>query len=88
MVTDEEIRSMVLSVASGTLRMLAPRGHSGAATRSKMYDEKSAPNSITSEAKNSQMPSLALYIPVSGRASTVYGMSIVRYAFSGAFWGA
>src|SRR5262249_19614814 len=37
---------------------------------------KSAPNSITSEARKSQMPILPLVRPVSRRTSTVYGISI------------
>src|SRR6266481_4806703 len=48
-----------------------------------MYVENSAPNSITSEARNSQMPSLPFASPVSGRSSTVYGIFMVVYAFSG-----
>jgi hypothetical protein len=32
-----------------------------------MYDENNAPNSITSDARNSQIPSFALYKPVSAR---------------------
>src|ERR1700726_1255849 len=43
-----------------------------------MQVENNAPNSITSDARNSQMPSLQLCSPVSGRASTVYGMFILR----------
>src|SRR5947209_6955020 len=53
-VTDEAMRMNVLAVASGTLRNSQPRGHTGALVRIRMYDEKSAPNSITSEARNSQ----------------------------------
>src|SRR5919201_4814846 len=71
-VTDELIRMMVLMVPSGTLS--SPCGHSGAPTRSRMYDENSAPNNITSDARNNQMPSLPLASPVSGLTSTVYGI--------------
>ena len=70
-VTDDPMRTMVLSVASGTLRIVAPSGHSVAPVRRMMYDEKSAPNSMTSEARNSQIPSLTLFSPVSARGSTV-----------------
>src|SRR5438445_4636622 len=73
-VTDELMRMIVLMVPSGTLR--SPCGHSGAPTRSRMYDENKPPNSITSDARNNQMPSLPLCNPVSGLASTVYGMFI------------
>src|SRR5262249_21009886 len=78
-VTDELIRMIVLIVPSATLNWLC--GHSGPPTRSRMYDENSAPNSITSEDRNSQTPNLPLCSPVSGLASTVYGMFI--YARSG-----
>ena len=44
--------------------------------------ENSAPNSMTSDARNSQIPSLPLVKPVSGRSSTVYGI-FMDYAFSG-----
>src|SRR5437763_17049697 len=74
-VTDEAMRTNVLSVASGTLRNVQPRGHDAALLRSRMYDENSAPKSMTSDARNSQMPNLALYSPVSGRGWTLYGIS-------------
>src|SRR5215471_18786710 len=39
---------------------------------------------MTSDARNSQIPSLPLASPVSGRSSTTYGISIdIAYAFSG-----
>src|SRR6476646_4253026 len=39
---------------------------------------------MTSDARNSQIPSLPLVSPVSGRSSTVYGMFMsMGYAFSG-----
>src|SRR5689334_714360 len=39
---------------------------------------------MTSEARNSQIPSLPLVRPLSGRSSTVYGMFMsMGYAFSG-----
>src|SRR5213594_3975535 len=85
-VTDELMRMIVLIVPSGTLR--SPCGHSGAPTRSRMYDENKAPNSITSDARNNQMPSLPLCNPVSGLASTVYGMFIAllpRFASARAY---
>ena len=47
-----------------------------ASIRKKMYAEKSAPKSITSDARKSQMPILAFQSPVSGRVETVYGISI------------
>jgi hypothetical protein len=73
MVTDEAMRMMVLSVASGTFRNSRPwcQVPGGAPVRSSTYEENRAPNSITSEARKSQTPSLALNTPVSGRASTV-----------------
>src|SRR6266571_4347456 len=79
-VTDDEIRSTVLNAPSGMFSSWC--GHSIEPIRKMMYVEKSAPNSMTSEARNSQMPSLPFASPVSGRSSTVYGMSI-DYAFSG-----
>ena len=36
MVTDEPIRTMVLNVASGTFRMVSPRGQLGAPVRIRM----------------------------------------------------
>src|SRR5438093_13134613 len=74
-VTDELMRMIVLMVPSGTIR--SPCGHSTAPTRSRMYVENSAPNSITSDARNNQMPSLPLASPESGRGSTVYGISML-----------
>src|SRR5438067_6662973 len=73
-VTLDRIRTKVLTVASGTLRNVQPRGQSGALLRNRIYVEKSAPKSITSDARNSQMPNLALYSPVSGRGWTLYGI--------------
>src|SRR6266571_5656108 len=55
-VTLDAIRMKVFAVASGTLRKVQPRGQVGALVRSRMYEEKSAPNSITSDARNSQIP--------------------------------
>src|SRR5438477_9095142 len=52
----------------------SPCGHSTEPVRKMMYVENSAPKSITSDARNSQTPSLPLCRPVSGRASTVYGI--------------
>src|SRR5215213_3481707 len=79
-VTEDEIRTSVLNVASGTLRIVSPRGQLEAPVRIRMYDANSAPNSMTSEARNSQMPILPLVRPVSRRTSTVYGMSIADQA--------
>ena len=50
----------VFSVAAQTLSSSHPRGHDGAPLRSRISDEKSAPKSMTSEARKSQTPSLAL----------------------------
>jgi hypothetical protein len=61
----------VLNVASGTFRMVAPRGQSVAPVRSRMYDANSAPKSMTSEARNSQMPIFPFVSPVSCRMETV-----------------
>src|SRR5436190_11610211 len=71
-VTDELMRMTVLIAPSGTLS--SPCGHSAAPLRRMMYVENKAPNSITSEARNSQMPSLPFARPVSCLTSTVYGM--------------
>src|SRR5436190_17026466 len=38
---------------------------------------------MTSEARNSQIPSFPLASPVSGRSSTVYGIFIERYVLCG-----
>ena len=73
-VTDEQMRMTVLIAPSFTLS--SPCGHSVAPTLSRMYVENSAPNSMTSDARNNQMPSLPLARPESGRGSTVYGISI------------
>ena len=75
-VTDEVISTTVLKNASGTLSSSDPFGHSVEPTRSRMYDENSAANSITSDPRKSQTPSLPFDSPVSGRTSTVYGISI------------
>ena len=61
----------VFSAASGTLRIADWSGHVGAPLRSSAYDENSEPNSITSEARNSQIPSFGFVSPVSGRTSVV-----------------
>src|SRR2546422_6584244 len=74
-VTLEAISTKVFTVASGTFRKVQPRGQVGAAVRSRINDENSAPNSITSDARKSQIPSLALYSPVSGRGWTLCGIS-------------
>ena len=52
-------------------KTVLPRGHAGAAVRSSAYAENSAANSIASDARNSQMASVTLVTPVSGRRSTV-----------------
>src|SRR5688572_2943852 len=75
-VTDEAIRISVLSAASGTLRIADWSGQLSAPIRSRAYAENSDPNSITSDARNSQIPSFGFVRPVSGRTSVVYGMSI------------
>src|ERR1051326_9048059 len=69
--TEETMRMQVLNVPTGTLS--TPCGHTpGAASRRrKMYAEKSAPKSITSEARKSHMPTLAFQRPVSGRVEIV-----------------
>ena len=67
-VTLEMISTSVLMVASGTFRNSAPCSHVSAPIRSSTYVENSAPNSITSDARNSHTPSFALYRPVSGRS--------------------
>src|SRR5579863_2211871 len=67
-VTLETISISVLSVASGTFRNSAPCSHVSDPVRSRTYVENSAPNNITSDARNSHTPNLALYSPVSGRS--------------------
>ena len=76
-VTLDVISTMVLNSASGTSRIVAPNGHSVAPTLRSTYEENRPPNSMTSDARKSQIPSLTLLSPVSGRASTVYGISII-----------
>src|SRR4051812_46605463 len=73
-VTDDAIRTNVLNVPIGMLSK--PCGHAVLPTRRSTYDENSAPKSMTSEARNSQMPTFALYNPVSRRGSIVYGISM------------
>src|SRR5229473_377780 len=75
-VTDDPIRMKVLAMPSHTFS--SPCGHSTDPLRRMMYVENRAPNSMTSDARNSQTPSLPLWRPVSGRASTVYGMIMLR----------
>src|SRR5438876_8212778 len=77
-VTDDRIRIAVFMVPTGTLSK--PCGHipGGASSRKKMYAEKSPPKSITSDARNNQMPTFAFQRPVSGRVETVYGISIAQ----------
>src|SRR5512138_3475717 len=70
----EVMSTVVLKVPIGTFSNTC--GHAGAPTRSKIYEENSAPKSIISEARNSHIPTLALNKPVSGRALTVYGISM------------
>src|SRR5579859_371969 len=64
----EMISTMVLMVARGILRNAAPCSHVSEPVRRRTYVENSAPKSITSDARNSHTPSLALYKPVSGRS--------------------
>ena len=70
-VTDEAIRTTVLSAARGTLSTSCCTGHVGAPLRSNAYDENNDPKSITSDARNSQIPSFGFVSPVSGRTSVV-----------------
>jgi hypothetical protein len=60
MVTLELMRIIVLSVARGMFRIVYPCGQTGAPTLNNTYEENKAPNNITSDARKSQMPSLAL----------------------------
>ena len=69
-VTEDRIRTIVLNVASGTFRIVSPRGQLGARANQDVA-RKQGPNSMTSEARNSQMPILPLVSPVSRRTSTV-----------------
>jgi hypothetical protein len=59
-VTLDPIRMKVFSVASGTLSRSQPWASDWAPVRSRISEENSAPKSITSEARNSQIPSLPL----------------------------
>src|SRR5205085_12616743 len=60
-VTDEMINTSVLTVASGMFSPSSrPCGQCGTPLRRRISDEKSAPKSITSDARKSQIPSLAL----------------------------
>src|SRR5262245_54395487 len=72
----EVMSTRVLVMPSQTLSQPSRQRPSGWPTRKRMYDENNAPNNMTSEARNSQIPALALYKPVSGRAATVYGISM------------
>ena len=65
------ISTTVFALPSVRLSRSRPDGHSGADTRSRAYAENSAPNSMTSDAMNSHMPSVTLVTPVSARRSTV-----------------
>src|SRR5215831_5369322 len=77
-VTDDMIRIAVFIVPTGTLSN--PCGHipGGASMRKKMYAEKSPPKSMTSDARNSQIPIFAFQRPVSGRVEIVYGISMIQ----------
>ena len=70
-IEDSANSTAVFAPANASPNSSGPLGHDDADTRSSAYDENSAPNSITSEARNSQMPSLPFARPVSGRSSTV-----------------
>ena len=74
-VTLEAISTNVLSVASGTFSNSQPWGQDGAPTLSRTNVENRAPNSITSDARNNQIPNFPLYTPVTGCGSTVWGIS-------------
>ena len=69
--TLEEIRTIVFTVAIGTLSFDAQYSKSpgGAAILKNMYAENNPPKSITSEAKNIQMPNFELISPVSSLSS-------------------
>src|SRR4029450_5897940 len=65
----------VFVVPSGRDSTSSPDGHAGAATRRRAYDENNGPKSMTSEARNTQMPSVTFETPVSARAVVVYGIT-------------
>ena len=54
------MRTAVLNVPMGMFSKPCGQVPSGAPTRSRMYEENKAPNNMTSDARNSQMPTLAL----------------------------
>jgi hypothetical protein len=62
----EIIRINVFKVPRGIFNGRWCHAPGSAPTRSKMYEENNAPKSMTSEARNNQIPTLALYSPVSG----------------------
>ena len=66
--------TIVCATPNQTCSTSPPCGHAGADVRSSAYDENNAPKSITSDAMNSQMPSVTFVTPVSGRRSIVYGI--------------
>jgi len=66
---DDAIDATLITTPSSTGRSCT--GQTGAPVRIRMYAEKRPANSITSEAMNSQIPSFALWSPVSGRDSIV-----------------
>ena len=71
METLEEMRTIVFTVAIGTLSFDAQYSKSpgGAAILKNIYAEKRPPKSITSEAKNIQIPNFELISPVSSLSS-------------------
>jgi len=58
--TDEAMSTKVLIVAGKTCSSFQPSGHLAAPVRIRISDEKSAPKSMTSEARNNQTPSFPL----------------------------
>src|SRR5258708_37733625 len=65
----EQMRTMVFVMPSGMFNKPCGESPGAAPTRSRMKDENNAPNNITSDARKSHMPTLALHKPVSARGS-------------------
>ena len=68
----DRIKLNVFRVAKGMFKCVSPEGgQTGDPTLKRIYAENNPPNNIISDARNSQIPSLALYNPVSSRGFTL-----------------
>ena len=72
MVQLDRIKLNVFRVAKGMFKCVSPEGgQTGDPTLKRIYAENNPPNNIISDARKSQIPSLALYKPVSSRGFTL-----------------